>query len=141
MDEYIRRKVLIDSIDKTDWYHVNVQGRLTLGAANEDEALYKATDIYNAIDKIPVADVVKEERKMINKEKLVELIRDCKYWGGCEEMADHLVSNGVTVQQRGHWIVGADGSYMCSECGKVFRYEIGNYCSHCGAKLEGDEDD
>ena len=69
MDEYIRRKVLIDAIDKTDWYHVNVQGRLTLGAANEDEALYKVTDIYNAIDKTPVADVVEVIR-----------CRDCKYW-------------------------------------------------------------
>ena len=37
------------------------------------------------------------------------------------------------------WIVGMDGRYMCSECGKVFRYEIGNYCSICGAKLEYEE--
>lgn len=40
--------------------------------------------------------------------------------------------------KRGHWIVGADGSYMCSECGKVFRYEIGNYCSHCGTCMDGE---
>lgn len=55
-------------------------------------------------------------------------------------MFDHLIANGVTVQKHGHWIAGADGSYMCSECGKVFRYEIENYCPHCGAKLDGDED-
>lgn len=34
------------------------------------------------------------------------------------------------------WVIGSDGSYMCSKCGKVFRYEIGNYCSNCGEKLE-----
>ena len=39
----------------------------------------------------------------------------------------------------GNWIVGLDGSYMCSECGRVFRYEIGNYCSNCGVRLEYEE--
>jgi DNA-directed RNA polymerase subunit RPC12/RpoP len=40
----------------------------------------------------------------------------------------------------GNWMVGLDGSYMCSECGRIFRYEIGNYCSNCGARLEYEED-
>ena len=37
------------------------------------------------------------------REKLVELIESARYWGSntSEEIADHLVSNGVTVQQ---WI-------------------------------------
>lgn len=36
------------------------------------------------------------------KEKLVELLRDVQYLGGLEEkIADHLISNGVTVQE---WI-------------------------------------
>ncbi len=35
----------------------------------------------------------------------------------------------------GHWIEGLDGSYMCSKCKRVFRYDIGHYCSNCGAKL------
>ena len=47
-------------------------------------------------------------------------------------------SDAVKVKH-GHWIVGLDGSYMCSECGRVFRYEIGNYCALCGAKLEYEE--
>lgn len=41
--------------------------------------------------------------------------------------------------KRGHWIVGLDGSYMCSECGKIHRYEIGHYCTVCGSKLEYEE--
>lgn len=36
------------------------------------------------------------------KEKLVELLRDVQYLGGLEEkIADHLIANGVTVQE---WI-------------------------------------
>jgi hypothetical protein len=42
--------------------------------------------------------------------------------------------------EHGNWMVGLDGSYMCSECGRVFRDEIGNYCSNCGARLEYEED-
>ena len=52
-----------------------------------------------------------------------------------------MVAPGSDVAEikHGHWIVGLDGSYMCSECGKVFRYEIGYYCTLCGAKLEYEE--
>ena len=36
------------------------------------------------------------------REKLVELLRDVQYLGGLEEkIADHLIANGVTVQE---WI-------------------------------------
>ena len=36
------------------------------------------------------------------REKLVELLRDVQYLGGLEEkIADHLIENGVTVQE---WI-------------------------------------
>ena len=40
---------------------------------------------------------------------------------------------------RGRLVVGFDGSYMCSECHKVYRYGVGNYCTNCGAKLGCDE--
>lgn len=34
------------------------------------------------------------------REKLVELLRDVQYLGGLEEkIADHLIANGVTVQE------------------------------------------
>ena len=37
------------------------------------------------------------------REKLVELIESARYWGSntSEEIADHIISNGVTVQE---WI-------------------------------------
>ena len=31
------------------------------------------------------------------REKLIELIGECKWWGSPEEMADHLLANGVIV--------------------------------------------
>ena len=40
------------------------------------------------------------------KEKLVELLREVQYLGGLEEkIADHLIANGVTVQE---WISVAE---------------------------------
>ena len=40
---------------------------------------------------------------MAVREKLVELIESARYWGSgtSEEIADHLIDNGVTVQE---WI-------------------------------------
>ena len=53
---------------------------------------------------------------------------------------EDMIESGKLVEHgHGHWIIGLDGSYMCSECGRVFRYEIGDYCTACGAKLEYEE--
>ena len=43
------------------------------------------------------------ELKIDVREKLVELIESARYWGSntSDEIADHLISNGVTVQE---WI-------------------------------------
>lgn len=41
-------------------------------------------------------------RMMVDREKLIELLREVQYLGGLEErIADHLIANGVTVQR---WI-------------------------------------
>ena len=34
---------------------------------------------------------------MTDRERLKELIGDCKWWGGIEEMVDYLIANGVIV--------------------------------------------
>ena len=50
------------------------------------------------------------------REKLVELLRDVQYLGGLEEkIADHLIANGVTVQE---WV-------PASEPPKKYRDEYG----------------
>ena len=98
------------------------------------------------------------------REKLVELIESTRYWGSntSEEIADHLISNGVTVQEYGEWVhpkeyVVSNG-FLCSKCGheEASHYPINprpsggcmsdengnfyhppkiNYCPNCGAKM------
>ena len=60
MAEYIEREALRDSVESIDWYSV-YRGKLTTGANNEN-ALYKANDIYSAIDNAPAADVAQVVR-------------------------------------------------------------------------------
>lgn len=55
MDEYIDREALRDAVESIDWYSV-LEGKLTTGA-NSENALYKANDIYSAIENAPTADV------------------------------------------------------------------------------------
>ena len=89
------------------------------------------------------------------REKLVELLTE---FYGCDPMyynvdalaiADHLVSNGVTVQECGYWVSVIDcanAGVYCSVCHKkVYKEDYAwcnrknklrsDYCPHCGAKM------
>ena len=71
---------------------------------------------------------------------------DCGY---CTILADHLIANGVTVQECGHWVSLTDCSnagVYCSVCNKkVYKEDYAwcnrknklrsNYCPNCGAKM------
>ena len=85
------------------------------------------------------------------REKLVELIESARYWGSntSEEIADNLITNGVTVQERGYWVSLTDcanAGVYCSVCNKkVYKEDYAwcnrknklrsDYCPHCGAKM------
>ena len=56
MAEYIERDALRDAVESIDWYSV-YKGKLTAGAPNTENALYKASSIYAVIDNAPSADV------------------------------------------------------------------------------------
>ena len=56
MAEYIEREALRNSVESIDWYNV-YKGKLTAGAPNTENALYKASSIYAVIDNAPAADV------------------------------------------------------------------------------------
>ena len=103
------------------------------------------------------------------REKLVELLKTnacpspfmcdpaCKYYGfgDCfpDRFADHLLANGVTVQERGYWVSLTDCSnagVYCSVCHKkVYKADYAwcnrknklrsDYCPHCGAKMDKEE--
>ena len=93
------------------------------------------------------------------REKLVEILKQAPFEGKVldewwweekiKRIADHLISNGVTVQEFGHWVTLEDcqneGVY-CSVCHKkVYRHDYAlcnrknklrsDYCPHCGAKM------
>ena len=82
--------------------------------------------------------------------KLVELLRDVQYLGGLEEkIADHLIANGVTVQEHGYLETvvevkdntvcgnGVKIEYKrCSCCKNPPTFLENDFCGHCGAKLD-----
>ena len=103
------------------------------------------------------------------REKLVELLSEkcmetCKQRKGyvcsveeckrskekcCGFYADHLIANGVTVQECGYWVSVTDcanAGVYCSVCHKkVYKEDYAwcnrknklrsDYCPHCGAKM------
>ena len=95
------------------------------------------------------------------REKLVELLKEALYnifdnklggmlFDSCLGMiADHLITNGVTVQKCGYWISLTDcanAGVYCSICNKkVYKEDYAwcnrknklrsDYCPHCGAKM------
>ncbi|MBQ1572311.1 MAG: hypothetical protein IIZ78_14380 [Clostridiales bacterium] len=52
-NDLISREDLNKTIDGITWYHINSHGELVEGAFDDDDALYKAEDIYKAIDNAP----------------------------------------------------------------------------------------
>ena len=94
------------------------------------------------------------------REKLMELIKEGIRKGlrargddrldySFEDVADHLISNGVMVQECGYWVSLTDcanAGVYCSVCHKkVYKEDYAwcnrknklrsDYCPHCGAKM------
>ena len=94
-------------------------------------------------------------------EKLIEILKtkynhfcdqcsinkDSKY---IENLASHLISNGVTVMRHGQWIYNVEsGEYACSACDKnalsfkidtlydedLYEICLTDYCPNCGARM------
>ena len=57
--ELIDRQALIDAIEEINWYHISLQGNLAPGARSDIHTpLYKADDIYEALNNAPTVDAV-----------------------------------------------------------------------------------
>ena len=84
------------------------------------------------------------------REKLIELLAPTSLeFEEAEYLADYLVKNGVTVQERGYWVSLTDcanAGVYCSVCHKkVYKEDYvwcnrknklrSNYCPHCGTKM------
>lgn len=69
-DDLIYRSALIEKIESTDWYHISESGNLEKGANSElDTPLFKADDIFTALENAPAVDAVVPVR-----------CRDCKHF-------------------------------------------------------------
>ena len=132
--------------------------------------VWKPEDYVNVANKPEVIKARIESQIMdVNenlKEKLVGLLEPhmsglaCEYESGsCEltscrscnarNFADHLIANGVTVQECGYWVSLTDcanAGVYCSVCHKkVYKEDYAwcnrknklrsDYCPHCGAKM------
>ena len=101
---------------------------------------------------------------MADRKKLIDLLlcvpsaevvfgkREGKRYTTAWHIANHLISHGVTVRERGRWIedyetfVNDNGyesepihtGFVCSVCGR-HSLSIEPYC-HCGADMRGEED-
>lgn len=58
-----------------------------------------------------------------------------------EDVADHLIANGVVIQKQGEWVYIESypwvEMYRCSECGYETDDEsLTDYCPNCGAKMK-----
>ena len=112
MAEYIERKALLASVESIDWYSVN-RGKLTTGAKSSENALYKANDIYSAIDNAPTADVAP-----VRRGKWLEW-----FPGDCALI-----------------MTGEEMLYRCSSCDAKYSDAEGyKYCPNCGAKMDLEE--
>lgn len=61
MPRYTDIDLLIDKVEETNWYHINKNGELVVGANSEtDIPLYKLSDILRILAEAPVIDVVPE---------------------------------------------------------------------------------
>ena len=59
----VERDVITDAIDKTDWYHQAPNKEMVHGANSaEDQAWYKAQDIYSVIDNAPTVIPASKEK-------------------------------------------------------------------------------
>ena len=80
-------KAVINAISNTDWYSINKDGKLIMGASDGDTALFKARDVFDVLHNAPAADVVEVVR-----------CKDCEYWecvcggttGRCESSRNGL---------------------------------------------------
>ena len=85
---------------------------------------------------------------MTDREKLTDLIASYMEFvrtATPEEMATHLISNGVVVREKGEWVDHFVRDWRCSKCGepiykvrKVDGYcfdDKPNFCPNCGADM------
>lgn len=60
-----------------------------------------------------------------------------KYYSGV--IVDFFIKNGVTIRERGEWMINCDGYYpYCPKCMREPESgKMTDFCPHCGADMRG----
>jgi hypothetical protein len=84
---------------------------------------------------------------MTDREKLIALVTAALCNQSAEEVADHLLANGVVVREKGEWVfeevypgVVSLNGYLCSKCRKNTAKKT-DFCPNCGADMRKGEND
>lgn len=140
MDELISRKAAIAAIEGADWYAQNKNNDMVLGAYDEEDAWYKAQDVYKVLEDLPPAipDQIKYNIENFNKEDWERLEKE---WRN----APITVLPAQPEPKRGKWIKTARWGrvYYCDQCRNYLDFDgvnagrgSTNFCPNCGAKME-----
>ena len=126
MAEYIEREALRNAVESIDWYSV-CRGKLTTGAKSSENALYKANDIYAAIDNAPSADVAPVRRGRWDDEHKCTVCRNEAFCKISNIQPDYDYDWEENLVETGGYIW--DTEWLET-----------TYCPHCGAKMDGGAD-
>ena len=125
MDDLISRQAAIDALGERPM--VWVESDYELGARNQYDA-----DVL-ALETVPSA------QPEITPEAAIEYLQTI---GWMQEHDRVLSEYAQPMRKRGKWKMLPSGNALCSECGymQVHAWDAeswDNYCHHCGAKMEG----
>lgn len=107
MKELVIKDDMFDAIDRTDWYHIK-GGELIHGAKEEDDALYKASDIYEAVNDVkPVGSVILKSFDCMDfvEELRVYIATNDVDYIAAEIICRKLHKYGLIDRRAGHWIL------------------------------------
>lgn len=83
-DDLISRQAAIDTIENTDWYHLNAKGEMVSGANSAGhQAWYKADDIYKVLEELPSAQPERKKGRW-NTDKESPEYATCSVCGHCD---------------------------------------------------------
>ena len=99
------------AIETVNWYHQNADGEMVLGANSNQQAWFKADDVFKALK----AEPTKHGR-----------------WFPCTKTGMPLTEYGRRQGEK--WF-----GYKCSECNTIYKGNAlteSPYCQRCGAKMD-----
>ena len=115
MNDLISREATIDAMENTDWYHQNQNGEMVHGASSEDQAWYKAEDVYGVLERMSSTHPERKKGKWL-----------------------------LSDEQRREDTDNDNYLYFCSNCLHSdihAKTQEVPYCWWCGANMRGEQDE